>query len=377
MPDIPLVDLKAQYAAIQPDVDAAIARVLGHAGFIGGREVAAFEEAFAAFQGTQRAVGLASGTAAIALALQALGVGPGDEVITTPHTFFATVEPIFSLGATPVFVDIDPATYNLDPARIEAAITPATRAIMPVHLYGQLAPMDAILHIAHQHRLAVIEDAAQAHAAEYQGRRAGQWGHIACFSFYPGKNLGAYGDAGAICTDDTALADTIAKLRDHGRVDKYAHDEIGYGERLDALQAAILGAKLPHLEAWTEARRAHAATYSAALRDVPGLIPPAELPGARHVYHIYSVRLAEGGAARREAVRAALKAQGIGVGIHYPIPLHLQPALAGLGQGRGSFPQAEAAADSILSLPLYPELTGSQIEQVVDALQAALAANPA
>ena len=377
MPDIPLVDLKAQYAAIQPDVDAAIARVLGHAGFIGGREVAAFEEAFAAFQGTRRAVGLASGTAALALALQALGVGPGDEVITTPHTFFATVEPVISLGATPVFVDIDPATYNLDPALIEAAITPATRVILPVHLYGQMAPMEAILRIAHCHGLAVIEDAAQAHAAEFQGRRAGQWGHVACFSFYPGKNLGAYGDAGAICTEDDALADTVAKLRDHGRVDKYAHDEVGYGERLDALQAAILGAKLPHLEAWTEARRAHAKTYSAAVRDVPGIIPPAEQADARHVYHVYCVRLAEGGAQRRDAVRAALNAQGIGAGIHYPIPLHLQPALAGLGHGRGSYPRAEAAADSILSLPIYPELNGSQIEQVVDALQTALAAIPA
>ena len=377
MPDIPLVDLKAQYAAIQPDVDAAIARVLGHTGFIGGREVAAFEGAFAAFQGTRRAVGLASGTAALALALQALGVGPGDEVITTPHTFFATVEPVISLGATPVFVDIDPATYNLDPALIEAAITPATRVILPVHLYGQLAPMEAILRLAHRHGLAVIEDAAQAHAAGLQGRRAGQWGHVACFSFYPGKNLGAYGDAGAICTDDDALADTIARLRDHGRVGKYAHVEVGYGERLDALQAAILGAKLPHLETWTEARRAHAATYTAALRAVPGIIPPVEQPDARHVYHVYCVRLAEGGAARRDAVREALNARGIGAGIHYPIPLHLQPALAGLGHGRGSYPQAEAAADSILSLPIYPELTGTQIAQVVDALQTALAAIPA
>ncbi len=365
---IPLVDLKAQYAAIQPEIDAAIARILGNTSFIGGPEVAAFEEAFAAFQGTRRAVGLASGTAAIFLALKVLGVGPGDEVITTPHTFIATVEPVVELGATPVFVDIDPATYNLDPARIEAAITPRTKAILPVHLYGRLAPMGAIMAIARRHHLAVVEDAAQAHGAEIQGRRAGGWGDIATFSFYPGKNLGAYGDAGAVCTNDPALADQIAQLRDHGRTTKYEHDVIGYGERLDALQAAILGVKLRHLAGWTAARQAHAAAYSAALADLPGVVTPAAGPEGAHVYHIYAVRVP----GDRDTVLAALKAQGIGAGIHYPLPLHLQPALAAQGGQPGDFPHTEAAAASIISLPIYPEMTAAQRERVIAALRAAL-----
>ncbi|NPV67254.1 MAG: DegT/DnrJ/EryC1/StrS family aminotransferase [Anaerolineae bacterium] len=368
---MPLVDLKAQYAAHRQAIDAAIARVLAHTGFIGGPEVRAFEEAFAAYQGTRRAVGVASGTAAIFLILKALGIGPGDEVITTPHTFIATVEPLIALGTWPVFVDIDPATYNLDPDQIEAAITPRTRAIMPVHLYGQLAPMDAILAVARRHNLPVIEDAAQAHGASYRGRRAGQWGVAAAFSFYPGKNLGAYGDAGAVCTDDDALADQIAQLRDHGRTSKYEHAVIGYGERLDALQAAILGAKLPNLDAWNAARRRIAAAYTAALRDLPGVIPPVTLPGAEHVYHIYCIRVE---AARRDRILAALHERGIGAGIHYPLPLHLQPALEFLGTRRGDFPHTEAAARTILSLPIYPEMTEAQIERVVAALREALAA---
>ncbi len=371
MEEIPLVDLKAQYAAHRQAIDAAIARVLGHTGFIGGPEVRAFEEAFAAYQGTRRAVGVASGTAAIFLILRALGIRPGDEVITTPHTFIATVEPLIALGAWPVFVDIDPATYNLDPDQIEAAITPRTRAIMPVHLYGQMARMDAILDIARRHNLAVIEDAAQAHGATYRGKRAGQWGVAAAFSFYPGKNLGAYGDAGAVCTDDDALADEIARLRDHGRASKYEHAVIGYGERLDALQAAILGAKLPYLDAWNAARRRIAAAYTAALRDLPGVIPPATLPGAEPVYHIYCIRVE---AARRDRILAALHERGIGAGIHYPLPLHLQPALEFLGARRGDFPHAEAAARTILSLPIYPEMTEAQVERVVAALREVLAA---
>jgi dTDP-4-amino-4,6-dideoxygalactose transaminase len=369
MANIPLVDLKAQYAAIQGEIDEAIARVLGNTSFIGGPEVRAFEEAFASYQGTRRAVGLASGTAAIFFALKVLGVGPGDEVITTPHTFIATVEPVVELGATPVFVDIDPQTYNIDPAQIEAAITPRTKVIMPVHLYGQLAPMDAIMAIARRHNLAVVEDAAQAHGAEYKGRRAGQWGDIAAFSFYPGKNLGAYGDGGAICTNDDALADRIAKLRDHGRTTKYEHDVIGYGERLDALQAAVLGVKLRHLDAWNAARRMHAAFYSAALADVPGVVTPSVMPESSPVYHIYCVRVP----GDREPVREALNAQGIGAGIHYPVPLHLQPALAFMGGGPGDMPETEAAAGSIISLPIYPELTAEQAGRVVDALREILA----
>ena len=365
---VPLVDLKAQYAAIQPEMDAAIARVLGNTSFIGGPEVVAFEEAFAAFQGTRRAVGVANGTAAILLALQVLGVGPGDEVITSPHTFIATVEPIFDLGATPVFVDIDPVTYNLDPAQIEAAITPRTRVIMPVHLYGKMAPMDAIMAIARRHNLFVVEDAAQAHGAEFQGKRAGQWGDLATFSFYPGKNLGAYGDAGAVCTNDDALADLIAKLRDHGRTTKYEHDVIGYGERLDALQAAILGVKLPHLADWNAARREHAAAYSAALEDLPGVVTPAVQPDGVHVFHVYAIRVP----GDRDAIKDALNAAGIGAGIHYPLPLHLQPALADLGGQPGDFPQAEEAAGSIISLPIYPEMTAAQRDRVIDALRAAV-----
>lgn len=368
MANIPLVDLKAQYDAIKGDIDTAIARVLENTSFIGGKELTDFEAAFAQYQGTRRAVGVASGTGAIYLALIALGVGPGDEVITTPHTFIATAEPIEALGAKTVLVDIDPATYNIDPAKIEAAITPATKVIMPVHLYGQLAPMDEIMTIARRHNLHVIEDAAQAHGAEYKGKRAGQWGDIATFSFYPGKNLGAYGDAGAVCTDNDALADTIAKLRDHGRMSKYEHDVIGYGERLDALQAAILAAKLPHLEGWTEARRRLAASYNEILQGLNGVSTPVEMAEARHVYHIYCVRLDSD----REAVRDALNAQGIGAGIHYPVPLHLQPAMAHRGYQRGDFPHAEAAAESIISLPIYPELTGAQLEEVAAALHDAL-----
>ncbi len=291
MAKIPLVDLKAQYASIKPEIDAAIQRVVDNTAFIGGKEVSDFEAAFAAFQQTKRAVGVASGTGALFLALKALGIGAGDEVITTPHTFIASVEPIETLGATTVLVDIDPATFNLDPAKLEAAITPRTKAILPVHLYGQLAPMDAIMEIARRHNLKVVEDAAQAHGAELNGKRAGAWGDAACFSFYPGKNLGAYGDGGAVCTNDEALANEIAKLRDHGRTSKYDHDEIGYGERLDGLQAAMLGAKLPHLDGWNDARRSHAAYYNEALKGIDGIETPREMDGARHIYHIYCLRV--------------------------------------------------------------------------------------
>ncbi len=372
MTPIPLVDLKAQYAAIQPDIDAAIARVIASTAFVGGPAVADFEAAWAAFQQAPHAVGCGSGTAALVLALKALEIGPGDEVITSAHTFVATVEAIELDGATPVLVDIDPLSYCLDAAQVEAAITPATRAIVPVHLYGQIGPMDQIAALARRHGLAIVEDAAQAHAAEYGGHRAGHWGAAACFSFYPGKNLGAYGEAGAVVTRDPALARRVALLRDHGSAAKNVHDVIGYNERLDAIQAAVLSAKLPYLEAWTEARRRHAAAYTARLRDVPGVTVPVELPGARHVYHIYCIRVP----GDRDAIQAALNARGIGAGVHYPIPLHLQPALAHRGWQRGQFPEAEAAAATILSLPLYPELTEAQIETVVAALREALGVTP-
>lgn len=370
MSKIPLVDLKAQYDSIKDEIDAAIARVIQNTSFIGGKEVSAFEEAFAAFQHTKCCVGIASGTAAIFLALKVLGVGEGDEVITTPHTFIATVEPIEALGAVPVFVDIDPVTFNLDPDKIEAAITPRTKAIMPVHLYGQLAPMDRIMDIARRHNLVVVEDAAQAHGAEHKGKRAGEWGDIAIFSFYPGKNLGAYGDAGAICTNDEALANKIAKLRDHGRISKYAHDEIGYGERLDSLQAAILGAKLPHLQDWNDARRRIAAYYTQALNAMPGVCTPSEMADASHIYHIYCITVT----GDRDAILADLKSRGVEAGIHYPIPLHLQEALAYRGGREGDFPNTEHAAKSILSLPIYPELTTEQMNRVVEELADVLSA---
>lgn len=362
--NIPLLDLKLQYQNLKPEIDAAIARVIANTSFIGGKEVSGFEATFAAYQQTEYCVGVASGTAAIYLTLQALGIGQGDEVITTPHTFIATVEPIVALGATPVFVDIDPATFNIDPAKIEAAITERTKVIMPVHLYGQIAPMDAIMAIAEKHGLKVVEDAAQAHGATYQGKRAGAWGETACFSFFPGKNLGAYGDAGAVCTNDPALAKAIARLRDHGRTSKYEHAEIGYGERLDALQAAILGAKLPHLDDWNAARRRHASFYDSALAEVNGICPPAVMRDAEHVYHIYCVAVS----GDRDAILARLQERGIGAGIHYPIPLHLQPALRSLGVDEGAFPHAERAAQTIISLPIYPEMTGDQLQYVVDSL---------
>lgn len=364
MAKIPLVDLKAQYDRIKPEIDAAIARVIANTSFIGGKEVSDFEAAFAQYQQTKRCVGVASGTAALHLALEAVGVGFGDEVITTPHTFIATVEPIEQLGARTVFVDIDPTSFNIDPARIEEAITERTKAIVPVHLYGQLAPMDEIMAIARRHGLRVIEDAAQAHGATRDGKRAGAWGDAACFSFYPGKNLGGYGDGGAVCTNDDLIADKIAKQRDHGRTSKYAHDEIGYGERLDALQAAILGAKLPHLDDWNAARRAIAAMYDEGLHGVPGVCTPFVDPRSQHIYHIYCISVA----GDRDAILKDLNAQGVGAGIHYPIPCHLQGAMSHYKQHAGAFPNSESAAGSIISLPVYPEMSSADVENVIAAV---------
>ncbi len=360
---IPLVDLKAQYRSIQDEIDAAIRRVVESTAFILGPEVSAFEEAFASYCEANYAVGVDSGTAALFLALKACGIGPGDEVITTPFTFMATAESISQAGARPVFVDIDPATYNLNPERIEAAITPRTRAIIPVHLYGQPAEMDEIRAIARAHRLWVIEDAAQAHGARYKGRRVGSLGDIACFSFYPSKNLGAYGDAGAVVTNDADLAARVRSLRDHGRSSKYLHGELGWGLRLDALQAAILKAKLPHLDAWNAARRERARRYAELLADTAVVIPTA-LPHVEHVYHCYVVRTP-----RRDEVVKALQARGIGVGIHYPIPLHLQPAYKDLGYASGAFPISEQCSQEVLSLPMYPELTEQQQREVATAVR--------
>jgi len=362
MTRVPLVDLRAQYASIKPDIDAAVARVLGHANFILGKEVADFEQAFAKYIGANDAVGVASGTAALHLSLLACGVGPGDEVITAAHTFIATAEAISQTGARPVFVDIDPRTYTLDPNCVEAAITPQTRALIPVHLYGQSADMDSLLDIAQRKNLWLIEDAAQAHGAEYQGRRCGSLGHLGCFSFYPGKNLGAYGDAGAVTGNDALLLARVRKLRDHGRSRKYEHDEIGFGERLDALQASILSAKLPHLEDWIVARRAHAGSYDKLLAGYD-LVTPYQRPGTRHVYHIYAIRTP-----RRNALLEHLKKMDIEPGVHYPVPLHRQPAYINQGYGQMHLPVTEQIAQEVLSLPLYPELTSSQLAYVVESI---------
>ncbi|RME47207.1 MAG: DegT/DnrJ/EryC1/StrS family aminotransferase [Caldilineae bacterium] len=366
MNPIPLVDLKAQYRAIKPEMDAAIQRVLDTANFILGEEVAAFETAFAGYVHAGGAVGVASGTAALHLALLACGIGPGDEVITTAHTFFATAEAISVTGARPVFVDVDPQTYLLDPNRVEEAITPRTRALLPVHLYGQAADMDALLDIARRHDLWVIEDAAQAHGAMYRGRHCGSIGHLACFSFYPGKNLGCYGDGGIVTGNDARLLDKIRRLRNHGRAQKYEHEEIGWGYRLDALQAAVLRVKLNHLEAWTEARRERAARYTALLRGLE-VVTPVEADGNRHVYHLYVIRTP-----RRDAVLSHLRANGIGAGVHYPIPLHRQPAYRS-HYADLRLPITEKVAAEVLSLPLYPELTEAQQVHVVETLKEAMA----
>jgi dTDP-4-amino-4,6-dideoxygalactose transaminase len=360
---IPLVDLQAQYAGIKEEIDSAVQRVLNHCGFIMGPEVKAFEEDFADYCGAEQAVGVASGTAALHLAAMACGAGPGDEIITTPFTFFASGEAISQSGARPVFVDIDPQTYNIDPEQIEDAITPRTRAIMPVHLYGQPADMGSILDIARKHDLRVIEDAAQAHGSEYRGRRAGSMGDLACFSFYPSKNLGAYGDGGMVTGSDPELISTVRKLRDHGRVSKYEHDQLGWGYRLDALQAAILGVKLRHLDDWNEARRAHASRYAELLADVE-VVVPVELDHVKHIYHCYVIRTP-----RRDELVEHLKKQGTGVVIHYPLPVHLQPAYKDLGYRPGDFPVSEACAAEVVSIPMFPELTDEQQQRVVSQIK--------
>jgi dTDP-4-amino-4,6-dideoxygalactose transaminase len=363
MSSIPLVDLKAQYESIKTELDSAIQRVVDSAEFILGNEVAAFEQEFAAFCQATHAVGISSGTEALHLALHACNVRSGDEVITTPFTFIATAEAISMCGAKPVFVDIDPHTFNIDPDRIEHALTPRTKAIVPVHLYGQVAPMSAICNIAQRHGLLVIEDAAQAHGATLNGKAVGQFGHAAAFSFYPGKNLGAYGDAGAVVTNDRALADRVRMFRDHGRTGKYEHHLVGFGARLDALQAAILRSKLNHLTEWNEARRRRATYYHQGLKGHPRVVTPFLSASAEHVYHLFVIRVPD-----RDRVLAGLKARGIGAGVHYPIPLHIQPAYASLGYHLGDLPVSEQAAREVLSLPLYPEMTDEQADRVLASL---------
>lgn len=367
MPRIPQADLKAQYEAIKDDIHRAIARVLESTQFVRGGAVAEFEAAFADYCGVEHAVGVANGTDALMLALRALGIGPGDEVITTPFTFTATGEAIYWVGADIVFADIAPDTYTIDVGQIEAKITERTRAILPVHLYGHPADMDGILEIARKHDLKVIEDAAQAHGARYKGRRVGQFGHAACFSFYPGKNLGAYGDAGAVVTNDAKVADTIRKLGDHGSSKKYENELMGFNSRLDGIQGAVLNVKFKHLDAWNRRRREIANYYNRAFADIDALTTPQEASWAEGVYHLYVLQVAN-----RDAVKQKLNDAGIGAAIHYPRPLHLQKAYDFLGLKKGSFPVAERAGERVLSLPNYPEMTEEQLAYVVEQVRRAV-----
>lgn len=365
---IPLIDLVAQYQGIKPEIDAAIQRVVSQGQFILGPEVKALEQELAAYCGAAHAVGVASGTDALELTLRACGIGPGDEVITTALSFFATAEVTALVGARPVFVDIDPATLTIDPAQVAAKVSPRTKAILPVHLYGHPCDMDALMPLAASRNLLVIEDCAQAIGAEVRGRKVGSFGAAGCFSFFPSKNLGAYGDGGMVVTNDQALAESLRRLRVHGSRQRYHHDRLGTNSRLDELQAAILRAKLPHLEAWTEARRTHAQTYRRLItaHGLGGLTLPSERPDCRHVYHLYVIR-----SARRNHLVTALTQAGIGTQVTYPLALPHQPALAFLGHPVGEFPVAEQATAEVLSLPLYPELTEEMIETVVTALASA------
>jgi len=364
---VPYLDLKAQYQSIKPEIDAAIAGVLDTCQFVLGSEVAAFEHEFADYSGAAECIAVNSGTSALHLALLAAGVGPGDEVITVPYTFVASVAAVTYAGAQPVLVDIDPQSFNINPAAIEAAITPRTKAIMPVHLYGQPADMDPIMEVARRHGLIVIEDAAQAHGAKYKGRPVGSIGDMTCFSFYPTKNLGAYGEGGAVTSNNAEFARSIRLLRDWGQDRKYHHVVRAFNYRMEGFQGAILRVKLRHLEQWTEARRTIVSKYNRLLADSAVKLPQ-EMPWARHVYHVYTLRSED-----RDALQAALLAEGIQTAIHYAVPAHLQPAYADLGYSRGDLPESEKAASQVLSLPLYPELTDDQIHTVAHALMSVAA----
>jgi dTDP-4-amino-4,6-dideoxygalactose transaminase len=367
---IPFLDLKAQYRQIKREIDAAVARVIASTQFVLGPEVAAFEECFAGYCGTKHCIALNSGTSALHLALLAAGVGPGDEVITVSMTFVATTAAILYCGAKPVFVDIDPDTWTMHPNFVEAAVTPRTKAIWPVHLHGLTTDMDPIIAVARRHGLVVVEDAAQSHGAEYKGRRAGCIGDIGCFSFYPGKNLGAYGEGGAAVTDNAELARRMALLRDWGQESKYQHVVPGYNYRMDAIQGAVLKVKMDYIEGWTEGRRAVAAQYDRLLAG-SRFQSPAPPPHSRHVYHVYAIRVAD-----RDRAKMALDEAGIETSIHYPVPVHLQKAYADLGYRPGDFPVTEAAADEFLSLPVYAELKRDQLAAVVLELDRASLVEP-
>lgn len=360
---VPFLDLNAHHLPLRDEFDHAIGRVIDSGIFASGPVVAEFEEAFAQFCQSPFAIGVGSGTEALWLALLACGVGPGDEVITVPNTFMATAEAITYAGAKPVFVDIDEASYTMDPARLEDALTPRTKAIIPVHLFGQTADLEPILQFARAKDLYLIEDAAQAHGAECNGRKVGSIGHVGCFSFYPGKNLGAFGEAGAVVTSDAGLKDKITILRDHGQVKKYYHHMVGWNCRMDAIQAAVLGIKLAHLEDGNALRRAHAKQYDQRLAGRDQIVTPWVAPYGKHVYHIYAVRVQN-----RDRVKKQLEDAGVESGIHYPLPIHLQLAYADLGYKPGSLPVAECVSRELLSLPMFPELTEEDIDFVCDTL---------
>jgi dTDP-4-amino-4,6-dideoxygalactose transaminase len=360
---VPFLDLKAQYELIKDEIATTIQEVLNSFAFAGGPFVEKFEKEFAAFCQCEYAVGVGSGTEALWVALLSLGVGPGDEVITVPNTFIATAEAISFCGAKPVFVDVDDRTYTMNPERIKIAITPQTKAIIPVHIFGQMADMDPIIEVARRNDLFVIEDACQAHGAEYKGRRAGSIADASCFSFYPGKNLGAYGEAGAITTNNAELAKKMFMFRDHGQSKKYYHNMIGWNARMDGFQGAVLNVKLKHLPAWNEARRKNAIIYNELLSGLNGLIVPYEANYATHVYHVYAVRVQN-----RDKVMAALTENGISCGIHYPVPIHLQEAYLNSGFKKNGLKVSERVAPELLSLPMFPELNIEQQVEVKDKL---------
>lgn len=355
---IPFVDLSAVHRSLEPELLEVFTRVLQSSAFVLGPEVKQFEQAFAAYVGTEHCVALTNGTAALHLTLLALGIGPGDEVITVAHTFIATAEAISAVGARPVFVDIDPVSYTMDPDALARAITPRTRAILPVHIYGQTADMDSILEVANRRGIPVIEDACQAHGAQYKGHRAGSLGAAGCFSFYPGKNLGACGEGGAVTTDDPELAHRIRMWRDHGSTEKYVHRFAGLNMRMDGVQGGVLAVKLKHLDRWNEQRRQAAVQYAEALAGTD-IVLPAEMPWGQHVYHLYVIQSDD-----REALRHRLHEAGIEAGLHYPIPLHLQEAYRSLGYQRGSFPVTEKLASRLLSLPMYPGISSEAVARV-------------
>jgi dTDP-4-amino-4,6-dideoxygalactose transaminase len=366
---VPFLDLRCHHQPMMTEINLAIQEVIERSAFAGGPFVAAFEKDFAAYCDVPYALGVGSGTEALWLSLLACGIGSGDEVITVPSTFMATAEAITYCGAGPVFVDVDERTYTMNPEALKKVLTKKTRAIIPVHLFGQPADMDLILEFARDHGLHVIEDACQAHGAEYKGRRVGTLGDTACFSFYPGKNLGALGEAGAVVTRNAELQEKIRIFRDHGQVRKYFHSVVGWNCRMDGIQGAVLQIKLRHLEAGNQRRIAHAARYDAALGGVEGIVIPARRSCLRHVYHVYAIRVRN-----RDEVMRLLADRGIAAGIHYPVPVHLQAAYQSLGYQRGAFPVAERCADEFVSLPMYPELTDTQLQTVIEGVKEAVAA---